>query len=121
MKRIIHRRAALARFARRLVFIAAASLLLVAGSAYSSRETHAAQPENTMKVIVIPINGMSCSACAGRIKKALTSIEGVREAEVSLEKRNVRVKYEPSKLAPGRLVTAINDLGYQAGTPAEAK
>ena len=74
-----------------------------------------------MNTVVIPVEGMSCVACAARVKKTLTSIAGVGDVEVSLAERNARVRFDPSRIAPDRLAAAINGLGYQAGTPTEAK
>jgi copper chaperone CopZ len=80
-----------------------------------------AAQEVDMKTVILPIEGMSCVACAARIKKTLTSIDGVSAVEVNLADRNARVRFAPSKLSPSRLVAAVNGLGYQASTPAEAK
>ena len=66
----------------------------------------------------IPIQGMICTVCAAGVKKALQSIDGVQEAEISLERREARVRYYvEGKVSPDRLVAAINELGYKAGTP----
>ncbi|MBI4589090.1 MAG: heavy-metal-associated domain-containing protein [Candidatus Rokubacteria bacterium] len=73
-----------------------------------------------MKTVIIPIEGMSCSACAARVKKALTSIDGVSDVEVNLADRNARVRFAPCKLSSDRLVGAVNGLGYHASAPAEA-
>ncbi len=72
-----------------------------------------------MKTVIIPIEGMSCSACTARVKKALTSIDGVSEVDVNLADRNARVRFAPSKLSPDRLVGAVNGLGYHASAPTE--
>lgn len=85
----------------------------------SSRSS--ATQEDNLKTVIIPIEGMSCSACAARVKKALTSIDGVAEVEVNLADRNARVRFAPSKLAPDRLVSAVNGLGYHASAPTEAR
>ena len=74
-----------------------------------------------MKMVQIPVEGMSCAACVARVKKTLTSIGGVSDVEVSLVKRNARVRFDPSRLSPDQLVAAINGLGYHAGAPAEAR
>ena len=74
-----------------------------------------------MKTVIIPIEGMSCGACAARVKRTLTSIDGVADVEVNLAERNARVRFAPSKLSPDRLVSAVNGLGYQAGAPAESR
>lgn len=74
-----------------------------------------------VKVVAVPIEGMSCSACAARVKKTLSSIDGVIGVEVDLAGRQARVRFDPSRLAADRFVTAVNGLGYRAGVPAEAK
>lgn len=74
-----------------------------------------------LKSVIISIEGMSCSACTARVKKTLTSIDGVAGVEVDLAGRQARVRFDPSRLAPDRLVIAVNGLGYRAGAPAEAK
>lgn len=73
-----------------------------------------------MKVVQIPVEGMSCAACAARVKKTLASIGGVSEVEVSLAERKARVRFDPSRLSPAQLVAAIKGLGYQAGAPTDA-
>lgn len=76
--------------------------------------------ESNMKTVIMPIEGMSCSACAARVRRALTSIDGVADVEVNLAERNARVRFDPSKLSPDRLRAAVNGLGYTAGAPVEA-
>lgn len=71
-----------------------------------------------IRTITVPIEGMSCGACAASVKKTLKAIEGVREVRVNLEQRNASIEYEPGKVAPEQLTTAINKLGYKTGTPA---
>ena len=73
------------------------------------------------KIVTIPVEGMVCASCTARVKKALKSIDGVTEAEVSLESRTARVRYVEGKTSPEQLVAAINNLGYKAGTPTTEK
>jgi len=70
-----------------------------------------------VKTVTIPIEGMTCASCVARVKKALKSIAGVTEVEVSLEHRNARVSYLGTKVSPEHLAAAISTLGYRAGTP----
>ncbi len=70
---------------------------------------------------VIPVEGMSCGACAARIKGALKDIDGVEDVEVSLVERTVRVRHVADKVAVGQLVEAINTLGYRARLPANVE
>ena len=103
-------------------FALGASVMFAAGACTSHEAPRpaASQDVNT-KTVVMPIEGMSCSACVAQIKKALTSIEGVSEVQVNLVERNARVRFAPSKLSPDRLVAAVNGLGYQTKPPTEAK
>lgn len=73
--------------------------------------------EANMKVVQIPVEGMSCAACVARVKKTLAAIGGVSDVEVSLVERRARVRFDPSRLSADQLVAAIKGLGYQAGAP----
>lgn len=111
---------------RRGGFVLVAGALLLSGLATACSDQGASvnDPNDqgaNMKTVVIPVEGMSCMACVARVKKTLTSIAGVGDVPVDLAERNARVRFDPSLLAPDRLVAAINGLGYHAGAPAEAQ
>jgi copper chaperone CopZ len=55
---------------------------------------------------------MSCGNCANAIKRVLNEIDGVTSAEVSLAEKNALVTAD--FVDPAILVSAINELGYQA-------
>lgn len=67
--------------------------------------------------VLIPVEGMSCSACVARVKKTLKKMDGVSEANVNLEKREAEIRYEPEKVSPEKLAKTIDELGYKAGPP----
>ena len=67
--------------------------------------------------VTVPIEGMACMLCVGRVKKTLKSLDGVQEVAVSLEHRHARIRYLATQVDPAHFVAAINGLGYQAGTP----
>lgn len=69
------------------------------------------------RVVTIPIEGLVCSSCTARVKRALESIDGVTKVEVSLQRRETRVRYVETKVSPNTFVAAIDELGYRAGTP----
>jgi copper chaperone CopZ len=62
---------------------------------------------------VVSVEGMSCSACVARIKRSLAKLEGVGEADVSLEERVARVAYDPRRVTPEKVAVFIADLGYK--------
>ena len=85
--------------------------------ASSTASTGAAE----LKTVTIPVEGMSCIACAAQIRRTVRAIDGVSSAEVVFATRSVRVTYAPDRLSPDRVASAINALGYRAGLPAEAR
>ena len=61
--------------------------------------------------VTIPIEGMSCASCVGRVERALKAVPGVADAVVNLatEKATVTGSAEPAAL-----VAAIGKAGYSA-------
>jgi mercuric ion binding protein len=71
--------------------------------------------------VKIPITGMVCMACQSTVKKAIKSLNGVTNVEVSLENKNAVITYYPSQVKPEQIQKAINDKGYTAGKSQEVK
>lgn len=65
--------------------------------------------------IELSISGMSCGHCVARVKNALSGVKGVLKAEVSLEKNNAVVEYDPSATSPEGMKKALAEmeLGYE--------
>jgi len=99
-----------------ILFVAVA---LGVGFFVRARQGQAHPPMSQLQTstVTIPVEGMVCASCTARVKKALKSIDGVTDAEVSLENHTARVQYVEGKISPEQLVAAINHLGYRAGTP----
>jgi copper chaperone CopZ len=68
-------------------------------------------PDKTA-VATVTIGGMHCPACSARIVKALKTLPGVQEAEVSLEKREAKVTFVSGKLTPELLQKTVTAEGY---------
>ncbi len=60
--------------------------------------------------ITVPVRGMTCNHCVARVRTALEALDGVREAEVSLEDQQARLTGELDLQA---VETAIASLGYE--------
>jgi len=67
-----------------------------------------------METTVIAIKGMTCMGCVSSVKRVLGAVPGVGSAEVSLEKAQAEVTYDPGKTGPDALKAAITDAGYDA-------
>ncbi len=71
------------------------------------------------KTCRIKVGGMSCEHCVRAVTKALSKLEGVLGAEVSLEEELARVSYDDSLVDEVKMREAIVNEGYNAGeTPA---
>ena len=63
--------------------------------------------EKTLK-----INGMTCAACANRIEKGLSKIEGVEKANVNYAMESSSIIYDPDKTNVDEFKSRIEKLGY---------
>ena len=65
----------------------------------------------------IPVAGMHCAACVGRVQRAVEG-EGVSSAVVNLMTNSATVAYDPAVVTPEALVERIKSTGYGAALPA---
>ncbi|HVW63996.1 MAG TPA: heavy metal translocating P-type ATPase [Nitrosospira sp.] len=65
----------------------------------------------TLKQIELPIEGMTCSACAARIEKTLNRLPGVH-ANVNFANEKARVEFDEDKTQPEELVRSIEKTGF---------
>jgi P-type Cu+ transporter len=65
----------------------------------------------------IPVTGMTCAACSGRVQRTLERTDGVASANVNLMTGAATVAYDPEVTSPERLVEAIRGTGYGAELP----
>jgi Cu+-exporting ATPase len=68
--------------------------------------------------IAIPVSGMTCAACSGRVQRALEKAPGVSSANVNLMTGAATVRFDAETTSPERLVEAIRGTGYGAELPA---
>ena len=61
----------------------------------------------------LKISGMSCGHCVGHVKSALEGIEGVSQAEVSLENHAAEVTLS-DQVVDSDLIAAVEGAGYEA-------
>ena len=66
-----------------------------------------------MQTYVIPIQGMTCASCSGRIERALQSLDGVEQVQVNLATEQAHVV---SRLSLAELVQTIEKAGYEVPT-----
>ena len=87
-------------------------------SAAASRASSAGRPRDT---VVIPVSGMTCAACQGRVQRELAHAPGVVDANVNLMMSNATVTYDPAVASPSTLVERIRSTGYGAELPSAGR
>jgi P-type Cu+ transporter len=70
--------------------------------------------------IDIPIEGMTCAACARRVEAGLSRQPGVRRAGVNFATSTATVEFDPASTGVNTLVKAVRKTGYSAGPLATA-
>jgi Cu+-exporting ATPase len=60
----------------------------------------------------LPIEGMTCAACATRIGKGLSKLEGVERADVNLAAARATIMFDPRTIDTGAFIAKIESLGY---------
>ncbi|MEI8238711.1 MAG: cation-translocating P-type ATPase, partial [Actinomycetota bacterium] len=68
----------------------------------------------------LALTGMTCAACASRIEKKLNRLDGVT-ATVNYATEKATVTFDPSKVAPDRLVETVESIGYGALLPTQVQ
>ncbi|RRW53934.1 heavy metal translocating P-type ATPase [Stutzerimonas stutzeri] len=64
----------------------------------------------------LPVSGMTCASCAGRVERALLKVPGVASASVNLANEQVHVESSEADLAA--LIEAVQKAGY--GVPVQS-
>ncbi len=65
----------------------------------------------------LPIEGMTCAACAARIGRGLTGLEGVEDANVNYATARAVVSYDPALVTLAAFNATIEGLGYAIADP----
>ncbi len=66
----------------------------------------------TLQEIALPIEGMTCASCVGRVERALAKVPGVNAAAVNLATERASVQADAT-VDPQALIRAIEQAGYQ--------
>lgn len=64
------------------------------------------------QTVTLSVPTMSCALCPITVKKALTQVPGVRQAEVNFDKRLATVTFDDSRTSVDALTQATEDAGY---------
>jgi copper chaperone CopZ len=117
MKALFATSVVIAAFVATMACNAGASGTSVTTTSSAQARTTEAESKADVRQVMIPVEGMSCGACAARLKRGLKAVDGVVDADVSLEHASARIRYMSTKTNPDKLVAVIRELGFTPGTP----
>ena len=69
--------------------------------------------EHRMKTALFKIDGMHCDGCADTVKAMIERQSGVQAVDVSYEKGQARILYDPRSIAEDRLAAVVEKIGYR--------
>lgn len=67
-----------------------------------------------METTVLKVDGMTCGGCVRSVANVLKAVPGVTSAEVSLDRSEAKVTFDPAVANQAALRKAIEDAGYEA-------
>ena len=67
-----------------------------------------------METIVLEVDGMTCGGCVRSVTNVLKALPGVSAADVSLEKSQAKVTFDPALADATALRAAVEEAGYEA-------
>ena len=65
-----------------------------------------------LKSLSLPVDGMNCASCVGRVEKALAGLDGVSHASVNLTTERASVDFNPKDTGPAAIAEAIEQAGF---------
>jgi copper chaperone len=68
----------------------------------------------TNKVVKLRTENMKCGCCSGKIKNAVSALDGVSDFSADLEKRIVTISYDDAKVNADKLKETITALKFEA-------
>jgi copper chaperone len=64
-----------------------------------------------MESITMKVGGMTCMGCVGSVTRVLQAVDGVAKVDVSLEKAQANVDFDPQRVSLDVLRAAVENAG----------
>ena len=62
------------------------------------------------------VKNMMCAMCVAHVRKAIESLEGVKDVNVNLASNSALIEYDESKISPAKIKEAVVAAGYDMDT-----
>lgn len=63
--------------------------------------------------VTLKVEGMSCKHCSGKVEKGLRDMDGVLSADVDLDRKEAKIRFDAAKVKAEDLAKKIVDVGYR--------
>ena len=70
--------------------------------------------QDGLSVAELSVNNLRCAACTWLIESRLYEIDGISKCQVNLTNQRMRIVWDESKLPISRILSVINEIGYEA-------
>ena len=97
---------------KKMILLVAMTILAVSVSAQVNKQ---AKPKKTEEVTFTV--SMTCEGCKEKIEKNISWEKGVKDLEINLEKKTVKINYDPKKTSEEKLKKAIEKLKFTCEKP----
>lgn len=80
------------------------------------QNTHQTAPDEgaKLKSESFDVFGMTCAACQANVTRAVSKLDGVQSADVSLLSNSMKVRFDPDKVDEKAIEQAVSAIGYEA-------
>ncbi len=66
-----------------------------------------------METRTFKVDGMSCGGCVKSVSGVLSAVAGVGKVDVSLERAEAVVSYDPARTGPQEFKRVLDDAGFE--------
>jgi len=66
-----------------------------------------------MQTVTLKITGMTCGGCVNSVRRVVTGISGVNAVDVSLERAEATISFDPAQSNAADFKNAIRDAGFE--------
>ncbi len=73
-----------------------------------------ALPAEPTAEAILAVRGMTCGGCVAAVKLQLERTDGVTAYEVSLERAEAHVTYDPQRTEPKKIAESVSKTGFSA-------
>jgi copper chaperone len=67
-----------------------------------------------MQTLHFDVSGMTCNGCTSSAQRALSELDGVSQAEVSLNPGSASVTVDPAQVNASQIEALLEELGFTA-------